>query len=293
MTAKAPSFQFYPKDYLEFKVLRMSDAAQGIYVRLLCHIWVGTKTQYKIKNDDRFLAKCLGVSVLKWRKYKQEIQHPDAPLFIEQDGYLISKRLREEREKQEERRKQTQKASHIRWGIIDNQADMQTHNQTDMQKASPSSSTSSSTSSHTDDSAKKKPKCVRRRKKTIKDMAIKKGNAPTNQMIAVFVEEFTNCHEDKPKIEAGKDGEICRQLWFECVANRPADPLALWRERCRSLVREFDIYSIGGIRWHWNKAIPKKKEKTAYDVMRERAQEERKRDKALQKQIEKERKEQP
>jgi len=144
---KAPSFQFYPKDWLEFKVLRMSDAAQGVYMRLLCHIWIGTETQYKIKNNDKFLARCLGISVLKWKKYKTEIQHADASLFIEDNGYLVSKRLKEEREKQEERRLQTQEASHKRWYGNNMQTDNQTDMRTDMRKASPSSSTSSSTSS--------------------------------------------------------------------------------------------------------------------------------------------------
>lgn len=101
MTPKAPSFQFYPKDWLEFKVLRMSDAAQGVYIRLLCHIWIGTPTQYSIPNDDKLLARVLNLSSKKWIKMKKEIQTSGDPCFIEKDGFLISKRLKEEREKQE------------------------------------------------------------------------------------------------------------------------------------------------------------------------------------------------
>jgi hypothetical protein len=125
---------------------------------------------------------------------------------------------------------------------------------------------------HTDDSAIQ-PKKVRRNKKASKDMAIKKDNAPTNQMIAIFTEEFTNCREGKPKIDAGKDGTICRRLWFECLSGRPAAPMEMWRERCRVLVREHDISTIGGVSAWWNTAIPKKKGKDAWDIARQRTKE--------------------
>lgn len=101
MSIKAPSFQFYPKDWFDFKVQRMSDAAQGVYIRLLCLIWTGTETQFSIINDDKMLSKSLGISIGKWKKIKRDFQHHDDPLFQEKDGYLISKRLQKERYHQE------------------------------------------------------------------------------------------------------------------------------------------------------------------------------------------------
>jgi uncharacterized protein YdaU (DUF1376 family) len=120
---KAPSLQFYPKDALDIKVLRMSDAAQGIYWRLLWNIWAHTETQYKIENNDKKIAKFLGISETKWKKYKKEIQQENDPLLIEENGFLVSKRMKQEREKQLLRRQQMQRASNIRW----QKESMQTH----------------------------------------------------------------------------------------------------------------------------------------------------------------------
>ena len=147
---KSPSFQLYSKDALDIKVLRMSDAAQGVYWRLLWNIHAHTKTQYSIQDSDKYLAKILGLSNYKWKSYRKEIQMKSDPLLIEKDGELISKRLMEEREKQLVRREQTQKASNIRWERERMQTDMRLHIQTDgqmhMQTACPSSSSSSSSS---------------------------------------------------------------------------------------------------------------------------------------------------
>ncbi len=72
--AKAPAVQFYFKDWLDHKVQRMSDAAQGVYMRLLAHIWTGTANQYRIKDDNKTLSKTLGLSARMWLKYRREIQ---------------------------------------------------------------------------------------------------------------------------------------------------------------------------------------------------------------------------
>ena len=104
---KAPSFQFYPKDALDIKVLRMSDAAQGVYWRLLFNIWAHSKTQFSILNDDKALSRLLGLGLQRWRRLKQEIQRIGDPLFIEEDECLISKRLRIEKEKQNEWREKS------------------------------------------------------------------------------------------------------------------------------------------------------------------------------------------
>ena len=57
---KAPSFQMYPKDALDIKVTRMSDAAQGVYWRLLWNIWAHTKTQFSIQKCEKSIKKTLG-----------------------------------------------------------------------------------------------------------------------------------------------------------------------------------------------------------------------------------------
>jgi len=111
------------------------------------------------------------------------------------------------------------------------------------------------------------------------DMNIKKGKAPTSQMIAIFKEEFANYREGSPKIDAGKDGSICRRLWFECLAGRPDAPIDMWRERCGVLIKERDISSIGGISAFWNTAIPKKKGRESWEIAKERTQQLLKKDK--------------
>lgn len=104
---KAPALQFYPKDALDIKVTRMSDAAQGVYWRLLWNMWAHTKTQFSIKKCEKNLSKTLGISKHKFKKYFQEIQNIDDPIFIEENGYYVSKRLKEEKLKQVEWRRKS------------------------------------------------------------------------------------------------------------------------------------------------------------------------------------------
>jgi len=112
---KAPAFQFYPKDWLDYKVMRMSYEAQGVYIRMLCHIWKDTPTQYSIKNNSLDLSQILGIKEKKFLKIFQEIQREGDPIFQEMDGMLISKRLRKEKEKQDVTRKKRQEAAASRW----------------------------------------------------------------------------------------------------------------------------------------------------------------------------------
>jgi len=99
MKDKFPACWFYWKDWLDFKVQRMTDAAQGIYMRLLAYIWTGTATQHSIADDNKALARALGLPIHAWLKRRAEIQWPGDPLLIEENGLLISKRLRREVEK--------------------------------------------------------------------------------------------------------------------------------------------------------------------------------------------------
>ena len=102
---RSPSFSFYAKDWLDWKVLRMSDAAQGVYIRLLAFMWKDSPDQCSVPDDDKQIAKVIGKSPSRWKKLRKEIQLNGDPLFAVEDGRLVSHRLQRERIKQELRRK--------------------------------------------------------------------------------------------------------------------------------------------------------------------------------------------
>ena len=100
-----------------------------------------------------------------------------------------------------------------------------------------------------------------------------KDKTPTKQMIAIFKDAFAKYREGKPKVDAGKDGSLCKKLWHECLATNSDKPMDVWRERCELLIKERDISSIGGISAFWNTAIPKKKDKEPWEIAKERTRE--------------------
>jgi hypothetical protein len=112
---KSPSYQFYPDLWLDKKVIRMSDAAQGAYQRLLCFMWKDSENQFSIENNDKIIAKLLGISHRKWKNYRAEIQWLGDPILIEENGMLISKRLRKEKEKQIIRSNKAKESADKRW----------------------------------------------------------------------------------------------------------------------------------------------------------------------------------
>lgn len=130
---KSPAFQFYPGDWLDYKVLRMSYEAQGVYIRLLCHIWRDTKTQYSIHNDPDMLARILGLKKTKFSKIFSEIQWPGDPIFLENGDSIVSARLKKEKEKQEDIRQKRRAAANARYSKCNANAE---------QMECPSSSTS-------------------------------------------------------------------------------------------------------------------------------------------------------
>lgn len=103
---RAPAFQFYPKDWFDFKVQRMSLAAQGAYFKLLCFIWKDSKDQCSILDNNDLLARAIGTTVEQWLELRNELQHASEPLFEEKMGRLLSARLHEEALKQRKYRKQ-------------------------------------------------------------------------------------------------------------------------------------------------------------------------------------------
>ncbi len=112
---KSPCFQFFPNDYLGKKVLRMSDASQGIYMRLLCFMWNDSKDQCSIENDDKIISKLLGITKQKWKKTRNEIQWPGDPILVDTGTFLISKRLKKEKETQLLRSNKARESAEARW----------------------------------------------------------------------------------------------------------------------------------------------------------------------------------
>jgi len=102
---RPPAFQFFPKDWLDFKVQRMSLAAQGAYMKLLCFMWKDSKNQFSIIDNNDLLARAIGTTVEQWLELRQEIQQSCEPILEEKDGRLLSARLKEEVTKQRKYRK--------------------------------------------------------------------------------------------------------------------------------------------------------------------------------------------
>jgi len=90
---KSPAFQFYPADWLDVRVMRMTYEAQGVYMRLLCHMWRDSKDQCSMAADPSAIASVLGLPMAKTKALLRQIQWKDDPIFVEQDGKYISRRL--------------------------------------------------------------------------------------------------------------------------------------------------------------------------------------------------------
>lgn len=98
---RPPAFQFYPKDWLDFRVQRMSLAAQGAYLKILCFMWKDSQDQCSIINDDRAIATAIGVPCEVWKDLREEIQFPGDPILQDDGRFLRSGRLKQEAEKQQ------------------------------------------------------------------------------------------------------------------------------------------------------------------------------------------------
>jgi hypothetical protein len=93
-----PHFDFYPGDWVHDAHNRyQSLAAKGAHIELLCLMWnEATETQFGLIDDDRGLARALGIPVEEWKTLRADlIDGPYAVLQVE-DGRIISRRLREE-----------------------------------------------------------------------------------------------------------------------------------------------------------------------------------------------------
>jgi uncharacterized protein YdaU (DUF1376 family) len=86
----APRYmRFFPDAYLN-DTMPLTMEEQGVYMRLLCLMWMNGG---KIKNDDRLIARMLGIHVNKWFKIKPKVM---GYLGEHSPGYITQNRLSKE-----------------------------------------------------------------------------------------------------------------------------------------------------------------------------------------------------
>lgn len=96
---KAPSFQFYPKDFLaDIHVAAMTLAERGAYITLLCLCW----REGSLPGEQATLARLCRVTPAVLTRLWPALE----PCFKVVDGRLIQPRLERERVKQEAYRTQ-------------------------------------------------------------------------------------------------------------------------------------------------------------------------------------------
>jgi len=111
-----PHFDFYPGDWLDDANNRyQSLAAKGAHIELLCLMWrEATETQFGLLDDDRGLARALGLPLAEWQALRVElIDGPYAVLRVE-NGRIVSPRLRQEWHKARERSRAAQQSRQAR-----------------------------------------------------------------------------------------------------------------------------------------------------------------------------------
>lgn len=122
---RSPSFQYYPRDWItDYKVARLSLEEEGAYHRVLSHMWDGSEDYCSLPKDVDLLASLWRVGTKRAQRILNVLQAPVGRLFIEEerDGvvFLVSKRLREERNAQvEHRTRQSEngkRGAQARWG---------------------------------------------------------------------------------------------------------------------------------------------------------------------------------
>ena len=148
---RPPAFQFYPKDWLDFRVQRMSLAAQGAYIKILCFMWKDSQDQCSIIDNDRAIATAIGVPCETWKELREEIQFPGGPILKEEGKdmrVLRSCRLQREAEKQQnyttQQAEKGKRGAQIRWQKNDGHSHSSGHAPAIPQGITETSSSSSS-----------------------------------------------------------------------------------------------------------------------------------------------------
>lgn len=112
---RAPSFQFYPRDFVSSSaVIRMTPEERGGYIMLLCHAWDCDEPGV-LPDDDAALASLSGLGK-RWTRCRPAI----ARAFVVEDGRWRQERMIAERDAQADRFRRAseagRKANATRWG---------------------------------------------------------------------------------------------------------------------------------------------------------------------------------
>ena len=111
---KAPSFQFYPKDWLaDATIMMMPPALEGAYIRLLCIAWDCPKC--RLPNNDKVLGSLSRLGEDEWIANRGKFLNL-FPIDPKNNDFLYSKRLRKERKKQEDWRRKSKQGG-IKSGV--------------------------------------------------------------------------------------------------------------------------------------------------------------------------------
>ncbi len=232
---RPPAFQFYPSDWFDFKVQRMSLTAQGAYIKLLCFMWKDSKDQCSILDNDTAIASALGTTVEQWLKLRAEMQVEDDSLFEQKSGKLLSKRLAFEVAKQKEYREMQSKKGKASAEQRFNRGStvVQPEGQPEVNSSSPSSSPSSSSSL-----SSTPPLSLKEKETTTSSPAGKaiKGSPDKNGYHAAVVKAIRESYKQKFGSEylfrGGQDGAHVKRLLGTYA---PEQVVAMWCEflRCK------------------------------------------------------------
>jgi uncharacterized phage protein (TIGR02220 family) len=94
--SKAPWIKFYPKDWLDFRVTRMTLHAQGAYIRILGLMWSDSPDMCSIEDNPDWISRALGIPKDQWTKIRKQLMPSNDPIFQSSNGKLVSLRLKKE-----------------------------------------------------------------------------------------------------------------------------------------------------------------------------------------------------
>lgn len=204
---KPPYFPFYPKDWDDFKVQRMSYEAQGIYMRILCFMWKDSKDQCSILNNDDMVSQALGISKQKWLRNKKEILFDGDPILKKKRNKLISKRLQMESQKMMEyRQMQSEKgkiSARARGAVV-----QQGLNNSLAEREPKDNSSSSSSSSPLN-------------KESLKNHVVNKFTNDDVRLTDLLIEQIL---KNNPRAKVSKLTDVQKEKWYnECRLLRESD----------------------------------------------------------------------
>lgn len=115
---RAPSFQFYPRDFIsDPAVMAMKLAERGAYITLICAAWNGDEPGV-LPADDAILARLAQASPAEWRRLREGVSR--AFDTESRPGSWVQRRMVQVREEQVERFIRAsdagRKGNAMRWG---------------------------------------------------------------------------------------------------------------------------------------------------------------------------------